>query len=150
MEMKKPGPIPLPPPRSPVNSLSPRTALEQLSNRELISHTLENATLLVKKEIELARTELKADLKAEVAMAKGLGVAGLCALFTANLLLVATALALGNVMPEWAAALLVAGAVLVVGSVAGIIGWGKRVKDPLAATRRTLKEDVQWAKERIA
>jgi hypothetical protein len=124
--------------------------VEQLSNRELVSRTLETVTLLVKKEVELARAELKADLKAEVAMAKGLGVAGLCALFTANLILVAIAMALGNVLQEWAAALLVAGVVLAVGTVAGLIGWGKRVKDPLAATRRTLKEDVQWAKERIA
>ena len=125
-------------------------SLEQLSTRELVAHTLENVALLVKKEIELARSELRADLKAEVAMAKGLGVAGLCALFAVNLMLVAVALALGTVMPEWAAALLVAAAVLAVGTVAGLVGWGKRVRDLLPATRRTLKEDVQWAKERIA
>lgn len=142
MDPKMAAPPPLPP-----RSAAP---IEQLSNRELISRTLENATLLVKKEIELARAELKADLKNEVAMAKGLGVAGLCALFTANLMLVAVALALGTVMPEWAAALSVAAAVLAVGTVAGLVGWGKRVRNPLSATRRTLREDVQWAKERIA
>lgn len=125
-------------------------SLEQLSTRELVAHTLENVGLLVKKEIELARSELRADLKAEVAMAKGLGVAGLCALFAVNLMLVAVALALGTVMPEWAAALLVAAVVLAVGTVAGLVGWGKRVRDLLPATRRTVKEDLQWAKERIA
>lgn len=144
MDPRIPAPQPQP--------LAPRTAapVEQLSNRELVSRTLENATLLVKKEIELARAELKADLKSEVAMAKGLGVAGLCALFAANLMLVAVALALGTVMPEWAAALIVAGAVLAVGTVAGLVGWGKRVRDPLSALRKTLREDVQWAKERMA
>ena len=130
--------------------LGPQGPVEELSNRELIAQTVGSATLLVKKEIELARAELKADLKGEVAMAKGLGVAGVCALLTVNLMLVAIAMALGNVVPEWAGALIVAGAVLAVGTVAGIVGWGKRVKEPLAATRRTLKEDVQWAKERIA
>src|SRR5207302_7064269 len=30
------------------------------------------------------------------------------------------------------------------------IGWGKRVREPLAATRKTLKEDAQWMKERTA
>jgi hypothetical protein len=133
-----------------VPSAAGNRPLEQLSTRELVAHTLESVALLVKKEIELARAELRADLKAEVAMAKGLGVAGLCALFAANLILVAVALALGTVMPEWAAALLVAAVVLAVGSVAGLVGWGKRVRDLLPATRRTLKEDVQWAKERIA
>jgi uncharacterized membrane protein YqjE len=106
--------------------------------------------LLAKKEVELAKAELKADLKNEVAMAKGLGVAGLCAIWTVSMMLVAVAMGLGTALPEWAAALIVAAAVLLVGTVAGMVGWGKRVKEPLETTRRTLKEDVQWAKERIA
>ena len=125
-------------------------AVERLSNRELLGHISESAVLLVKKEVELARTELKADLKAELGMVKGLGVAGLCALFAVNMMLVALALALGHLVPDWAGALIVAAGVLLVGTLAGVIGWGKRVKNPLEATRRTLKEDVQWAKERIA
>ena len=83
-------------------------------------------------------------------MAKGLGVGALCALCTVNLMLVAVALALGNVMAEWAAALIVAAAVLAVGTIAGVVGWGKRVKNPLESTRRSLKEDALWAKERLA
>ncbi len=125
-------------------------AVERLSNRELLGHISESAVLLVKKEVELARTELKADLKAELGMVKGLGVAGLCALFAVNMMLVALALALGHLVPDWAGALIVAAGVLLVGTLAGVIGWGKRVRNPLEATRRTLKEDVQWAKERIA
>jgi Putative Actinobacterial Holin-X, holin superfamily III len=124
--------------------------IESMSNKELVQHIVQNATLLAKKEIELAKAELKADLKNEIAMAKGLTVAGLCAIWTVSMMLVAVALALGKVMPEWAAALVVAAAVLLVGTVAGLVGWGKRVKEPLETTRRTLKEDVQWAKERIA
>ena len=33
---------------------------------------------------------------------------------------------------------------------AGAYGWSKRVKEPLQRTRRSLEEDVKWAKERIA
>ena len=124
--------------------------VESMSNKELLQHIVQNATLLAKKEVELAKAELKADLKSEIAMAKGLTVAGLCAIWTVSMMLVAVALALGKAMPEWAAALVVAAAVLLVGTVAGLVGWGKRVKEPLETTRRTLKEDVQWAKERIA
>jgi hypothetical protein len=65
-------------------------------------------------------------------------------------MLVAVAMALGNVMAEWGAALLVAGVVLAIGTVVGLAGWAKRVKAPLEATRRTLKEDAQWAMERLA
>jgi hypothetical protein len=124
--------------------------VEELSNRELIAQTLGNATLLVKKEIELARAELRADLRSELAMVKGLGVAGICAFCTLNMILVCLALALATVMPGWSSALIVAAVVLAIGTVAGFVGWGKRVKDPLSATRRTLKEDFQWAKGRIA
>jgi Putative Actinobacterial Holin-X, holin superfamily III len=133
------------PPRTPVPA-----RLESLSNKELLQTITRDAVTLAKKEVELAKTELKADLKAEVGMAKGLGVAGLCAIWAVSLILVAAVFALSTVMAGWVAALLVAAAVLIVGGIAGMVGWGKRVKDPLETTRRTLKEDVQWAKERIA
>jgi hypothetical protein len=149
--------VPLPSPRTiqrlpdaPSIDVAVPVSVEGMSNRELVRHVIDSATLLAKKEIELAKTELRADLKQEMGMVKGLGVAGVCALCTVNLMLVAMAMALGNSMAEWGAALLVAGAVLAVGTVAGLAGWGKRVKAPLEATRRTLKEDAQWAMERLA
>jgi uncharacterized membrane protein YqjE len=85
-------------------------------------------------------------------MAGGLGVAGLCALLTLELLLVAVVLALmeGGILPGWAAALVVAAVVLAVGTGAGLWGWARRVRTPLDTTRRSLKEDVRWAKDQIA
>jgi hypothetical protein len=125
-------------------------SVEGMTNRELVGHVIDSATMLAKKEIELAKSELRADLKKELGMVKGLGVAGLCALWAVSLMLVACAMALGHLLPEWAAALIVSGAVLLVGTVAGVVGWGKRVKQPLESTRRSLKEDALWAKERLA
>jgi hypothetical protein len=121
-----------------------------MTNRELFGHVIDSATLLAKKEIELAKSELRKDLKAEISMAKGLGVAGVCALCTLNLLLVAAVFALAHVIPDWSAALIVAAAVLSVGTIAGTIGWKKRVMAPLESTRRSLKEDARWARERLA
>ncbi|MCA1825761.1 MAG: phage holin family protein [Myxococcales bacterium] len=148
------GKLPLPGPRNmerlPERPIAVPVSVEGMTNRELVGHVIESATMLAKKEIELAKTELKRDLKDEVAMAKGLGAGAICALCAVNMLLVTAALALGNVMAEWAAALLVAAAVLAVGVVFGLIGWGKRVKNPLESTRRSLKEDALWAKERLA
>jgi hypothetical protein len=83
-------------------------------------------------------------------MAKGLGVAGLCSIWAVSMMLMACVLALATVMAGWAAALIVAGGVLLVGTVAGLVGWGKRVQKPMETTLRTLKEDAQWAKERMA
>src|SRR5439155_8294730 len=124
--------------------------VESMSSRELISHVLDDAARLAKKEIELAKAELRQDLKSEVAMARGLGIGALCAIWTVSLMLVAVALALGNVMAEWGAALIVAAAVLLAGAVFGLIGWKKRVTSPLESTRRSLKEDALWIKERLA
>jgi uncharacterized membrane protein YqjE len=124
--------------------------MRALSNRELIGQVIDSVTRLAKTEVELAKSELRADLKREVATVKGLGIAGLCAIWAVSLMLVACAFALGTVMPQWAAALIVAAVVLAVGTIAGLIGWKKRVKMPLEATRRSLKEDVLWAKERLA
>ena len=134
----------------PVPAESRPASLERLTNRELIGHITQNAVQLAKREVELAKVELKEDLKKEIAMAKGLGIAGLCSIWTVSLMLVACALALGTAMAGWAAALIVAAGVLLVGTVAGLVGWGKRVQNPLEATLRTLKEDARWAKERIA
>jgi uncharacterized membrane protein len=58
--------------------------------------------------------------------------------------------ALARVMPGWLAALVVAGVVLLIAGVVAYLSWGRRVTSPLQLTRKTLKEDAQWAKERLA
>jgi hypothetical protein len=126
--------------------------LRTMRTRELVTELARKASLLARKEVELAKAELKADVRAEIKAASGLGVAGLCAILTIQLLLVAVVLALmeGGVMPGWAAALLVGAVVLAVGTAVGLWGWAKRVRKPLDTTRRSLQEDVRWAKEQIA
>ena len=120
------------------------------STGELVSELFKQSAELVKKEVALAKSEALVELKQEVRMAERLGVAAVCALCGLNLLLVAAAMALGHVLPEWAAALVVAGVVLLAGALAAWMGWGKRVRQPLERTQRTLKEDLRWAKERLA
>jgi hypothetical protein len=121
-----------------------------LSSGELIKTVMQKVAELAKTELELAKTELRADVKAEAAAAKGLGIAAIAGLAALNLLLVTAVFALAQVMPGWGAGLLVSGVVLLIAVVAGVTGWGKRVKDPLRRIRRDLKEDVQWTKEKIA
>ena len=124
--------------------------LESASTAELVKELFEQSTKLVKSEMALAKAELMSDLQQEVKVAEGLGVAAICGLCGLNLLLVAVALALATVLPAWAAAVIVALVVLAAGAIAGWLGWGSRVKRPLARTQKTLKEDVRWAKERLA
>jgi uncharacterized membrane protein YqjE len=130
----------------------PADPLRRMRTKDLVTELARKASLLAKKEIELAKVELKADVRSEIKMASGLGVAGLCAIFTVQLLLTAIVLALmqAGVMPGWAAALLVAGVLAVIGTAIGLWGWARRVRKPLDASMRSLKEDVRWAKERMA
>ncbi len=126
--------------------------LRRMRTKDLVTETARKASQLVKKEVELAKVELKADVRSEIEMASGLGVAGVCALLTLELLLVAGVLALmeAGILPGWAAALVVAAVIAAIGAGAGLWGWAHRVRKPLDATRRSLGEDVRWAKERMA
>src|SRR5262249_13269147 len=125
-------------------------ALRSLPTSDLLGRLVHDTTELVKKQVQLARSEIERDLRSEIAMAKGVGVAAVCTVLGLNMLLVALVFALTALMPGWAAALLVAAGLLVIGAVAGFVGWEYRVARPLERTRRTLKEDVQWAKEHAA
>ncbi len=126
--------------------------LRRMPLRDLIAELAGTGRELVRKEVQLARVEARKDLRAEVQMAGGLGVAGVCALLVVQLLLVAVVLALmeGGVLPGWASALVVAAVVLLVGTAAGLWGWHRRVRRPLETTRRSVREGVRWAKGQVA
>jgi uncharacterized membrane protein YqjE len=147
MRTERPGTATHAPPREGTTE-----TLRQLPTRELVTELARKASALARKEVELAKAEVREDLRAELRMASGLGAAGLCAIFTTQLLLVAVVLALmqAQVLPGWAAALVVAAVVLAIGTGVGLWGWARRVKKPLDTTRRSLQENVRWAKEQIA
>lgn len=121
-----------------------------MSTRELLGRIVQTGSRLVTAEIELAREELKADIEAEISMAKLMAVAGVLALIGLNLLLVAGAFVLALWLPAWLAALVLGAVVLVASAVVGYIGWQRRVTQPLAVTRKAVTEDVQWVKERLS
>src|SRR5215470_4434170 len=123
---------------------------QTLSTRELITEIKEKGTLLARKEIELAKTEIRADLQSELAMVKGLGVAAVLALLSLGQFLLAAVAALAPIVAPWLSALVIALILLLGAAIAGYIGWSRRVSNPLALTRKTVKEDMQWAKERLA
>lgn len=122
---------------------------EAFSTRQLLGEISDKASLLIKKEVELVRNEIKADLRSQLAMAKGFAAAVIVTLMALTMLPLALVFALVSVMPAWVAALAVAGGLLVIAAIVAYVSWQRRVTTPLALTRKTLKEDVQWAKERL-
>ncbi len=136
-------------PRPPARPPDP---LRRMGTKDLVTEVARKASALARKEVELAKTEIRTDLRNEIKMAGGLGAAGLCAIWGVELLLVAVVLALmeGGLLPGWAAALIVAAVVFAIGAGVGLWGWSRRVRKPLDTTRRSVQDNVRWAKERIA
>jgi uncharacterized membrane protein YqjE len=119
--------------------------LAEASTAELVGRLAEEAKELVKKEVDLAKSELRSEWKSELKMAAGFAVTAVLAFVALNLLFVALVLALEETFPDGVSALAVAAGTLVIAGAAGAIGWAYRVRKLLPRTQRTLKEDAQWA-----
>jgi hypothetical protein len=127
-----------------------RRPLDRLGTSALVRRLVTQIETLAKKELELAKTELRADLHQEARTAGGLGIAAVVGIITVALFLVTVILALSLVLPAWAAGLIVSGATLVVTVVLALASWSGRVRDPLVRTRQSMKENVKWTRERLA
>lgn len=118
--------------------------------KTLLSRITDGVKLVASKEADLAKAELQSNLKAGVGTVRSLGIAAACGLLGLNMLLVALVFALATVVEPWTSALIVAAALLAVGAVVFSVGWSHRLKNPLEATRASLKEDVQWMTDRLS
>jgi uncharacterized membrane protein YqjE len=123
--------------------------LREHSTGELVKQLTEQTTTLVRKEIELAKTELAA--KGKVAgegagILGGAAVVGLLALGVLTAMIVAL---LDKAMEFWIAALIVAVVYAAVAAVLAANGRDRVKKGMPPApeqTVETVKEDVQWAR----
>ncbi len=119
---------------------------------ELMKRLAEETATLVRQELQLARAELAVKgRKAGVGagMLSGATAAVLLALgaFTAFLIL-----ALDGVMPNWAAALVVAAAWAVVAGVLALFGKEKLEESggPVPEqTKQSIEEDLEWARTQV-
>jgi hypothetical protein len=120
--------------------------LEAASTADLVVEAMDGARELARLEIALAKEEIKAELKHAERAAVGLGIALASSVLVLCLLSVALVLALGGTA---LVALLIALVFLVVGGVAGFVGYGKLPKSPLERTRGRLEKDVKQLKEHL-
>jgi hypothetical protein len=116
---------------------------------ELVSVATRDLSLLVHKEVELAKAEISTELKRAGIGAGLLGGAGFIGFFAMLLLSVAGALGIadGADIPAWAGFLILGGALGGGAGLFALLGLGKFVKvGPPQRTIRTVKDDIAWAK----
>jgi hypothetical protein len=121
------------------------------STLELVRGIAADSGTLVRQEIHLAKQEITEAIIARVKAAAALGVAGVFMLAAMLFGARAAAAALDDVMPQWAAMLIVAGSLILIGGMAAMFGL-MRMKGPSLApeeTQRTIKEDVEWARDQL-
>lgn len=121
--------------------------LEEASTADLVREAMAEAKELVRLEVALAKEEVKEELAHVEHAAISLGIAAGASVIVLCLLAVALVFALGGTA---LAALGVAGAFLVIGAIAGYLGYGMLPKKPFEKTRHRLENDVNQLKEHIA
>jgi uncharacterized membrane protein YqgA involved in biofilm formation len=129
----------------------PSTPPDQQSTIGLVRAIATDTSTLVRKEVELARQELMAGVKSRVVGAAAFGAAAVLGLLIVIFLALAAAEALDLVFAPWLSRLIVAGAFLLMAAGAALFGLRRMKKPSLAPeeTKRTVKEDVEWAKAQL-
>jgi len=118
---------------------------------ELLAATTRDVSELLRKEIELAKVELKEEAGEAGRAAALLGAGGVVTHLALLLLLLAAAWGLAEAIPLWAA-LLVVGAITAVVAAILIVTGRSRLSAVRAVpiTTQTLQEDVTWTKQQIS
>jgi uncharacterized membrane protein YqjE len=137
------GDVPPVLPSIPLAPESARTAGEQ-SIGGLVRDVTTHVSALVRGEIELAKTELTAEVKKGVTGSVFFVVAGVIGLFSLFFLFFTLGEILDVWLPRWAAFAIVFGIMLVLAGIAALIGYGKvrKIRKP-ERTISSLKDTAQ-------
>jgi uncharacterized membrane protein YqjE len=115
---------------------------------EVLHDIVGNLQDIVRSEVRLARTEFKEEVAKTRSAAVLLAAAALMAIFATLFVLMAIVYAMSDVMPRWAAALIVA-AVVGITAAACVYNGIKKLRTIRGApkTAASMKENVEWAKQ---
>jgi hypothetical protein len=123
---------------------------EELSTAQLVQRLTQQTTTLVKQEVRLAQLELTTKAKRAGIGIGAFGAAGVLAFYAVGVLLAAAVLGLAHAVSAWLAALIVAGALLLVAAVLGVLGKtqiSKAIPPAPAQAIASSKQDVAAIKK---
>jgi hypothetical protein len=122
----------------------------ELPTSELVKHLSEQVSRLVKDELKLAQLEMTRKGKRAGLGIGMFGGSGLLALYGVGCLLAAAIIGLAVVLPAWAAALIVGGAIMLVAGIVALAGKGQlsRATPPVPKQAvESVKADLEEVKE---
>jgi len=125
--------------------------LRERSTIDLVRAIAGDTSTLVRKQVELARQEVVEGVMAKAKGAAAMAAAGLLALFVIGFLGLAAAYGLDLLMAPWLSRLIVAGGFLLLAAIAALVGIRVMKRRSVAPeeTKRTVKEDVEWARAQL-
>ena len=116
---------------------------------DVFQDIIRNVQEIVRSEVRLAKTEVREEAARAKSPTLLFGAGVVTAIFAMLFLLLMIVYALGLVMPSWEAALIVGAVLAVVASVilTAAIGRFKQIHPAPERTVKTIKENVEWAKQ---
>ncbi|UFU05986.1 phage holin family protein [Ruania halotolerans] len=131
------------------SSTTPRTA-DEPSIGSLVGKLSESLSRLIRDELQLLQAQIAEKGKSVRAGAGLLAGAAVFGLFGLGWLLTGAMLALATVLPYWAAALIVAGGVLLLAAVLGLVGKSVLGRAPTPQPKENIMKDVEAIKQGVA
>ncbi len=117
---------------------------------QLVRDIATGARALVQEELVLAKMEASRTVQSRAKGAVALGVAGAAGFLGVVFGGFAAAAAIARSLPDWAAFLIVMGGFLLVALLSAAVGILRmRRPRPMQETKRTLKEDAEWARAQL-
>jgi len=116
---------------------------------QVLQDIVHNIQDIVRAEVRLAKTEIREELVKAKTASVVIGAGALSGLFSALFVLVAVVYGLSRIVPDWAAALIVALALAIVAAILLSLGIERlsRVRPIPDQTMGSMKENVEWAKQ---
>lgn len=121
---------------------------EQQTIADLLRRLINGISGIIDRQIQLAQQEIRENL-VQVAKASGLLAGGLAVLLLAVIFLFVTLIfAIDTLFPGfgWVAGLVLTVILAIIGTILTLIGKERVKVSPIARTRETLKEDLEWVR----
>jgi hypothetical protein len=119
--------------------------------REEVRGIAEDLRDLARSEVELAKASLREELRLLIGIAAAGAIVATTAFIAIVFLSLGAMFGLDHVVPLWLAALIVAGGLLLIAAIAGLMArsMARRLMVAPKRSANSIKEDVSWAKAQL-